>query len=131
MSEGDFRSLEKTIDLEDALFPKAIEMASREWNSKDNQKVVFPAARLTARSILSSEACPSLEKAQAKRVANEEQGSRNLQRKKDEMEARNWLMRRAYRRQEAEDIAKARVLEQAAKLVKAKMDILMNKVRPR
>jgi len=82
MTETDYKVFEKSIKLEQKFFPKAVELAGKDWRTDElNKGVAFPGSRLMCRSIGSAQPFPSLEKAEAQLNRIQDQEAKKLDRK--------------------------------------------------
>lgn len=120
MTENDFKTLEKNIKLEQKLFPKAVELAGKEWRADElNKGIAFPGSRLMCRSIGQAQAFPSMEKAEAQLTRIQDQEARKAEKaEKNNPGAKK--PNKALEKKEGE-------LMQASDLVKTKLAELVTK----
>ena len=124
MSEVDFKALEKSIKLEQKYFPKAVELAGKDWRADElNKKVTFPGSRLTPRTIMMAQEYPSLEKAEAQLNRLQDQEAKKLE-KQTEAEKKNPQLKKG--KSKTVDSKEAEVM-QASDLVKSKLVDLIAK----
>jgi hypothetical protein len=121
LPEAEFKAFEKTIKLEQKLFPKAVALAAKDWRADEmNKKIPFPGNSLKARSIMSSQKFPSPEKAGEQLTRIE-----NMEAKKAERLAEQEKNSRGRGVTSLKDPKKEGNLALASDLVKTKLDALV------
>lgn len=120
MSDSDFKTLEKTIQMESRYFQQAVQAAAKEWREDEaNKGTAFAGGRLVPRRIAGSpERFSNEEKAQARLTAIEDlEGKKELRqmdRARNQRKSRDVLtkeMERESALSSAEDVVKAKLEE--------------------
>lgn len=125
ISETELRAMEKTIKLEQKYFSKALSLAAKEWRDDEiNKGILFPAAMLKPRTILSSVKYASAAKAeeQLNRLADLDAKKRD---RNAEKEKRRPGSTRAGKKDSKSLPKKDEILFRAADLVKSKIESIM------
>lgn len=123
MSETDFKSLEKIMKLEQKFFPKAVELAGKDWRTDElNKGITFPGSRLACRSIMTAQPFPSLEKAEAQLNRLQDQEARKLE-KQLEKDKKAGVKKVKTKSQDAKEAETMRAMD----LVQAKLMELVGK----
>lgn len=122
MSENDFKTLEKTLKLEQKVFSKAVENAGKEWRTDElNKGIPFPGGRLMPRTISTSQPFPSLEKAEAQLSKIQDQEAKKLEKQAEkDKNAKGKPKSKDQDKKEAEvvraiDLVQAKLMELVAK----------------